>query len=111
VTVYVDDWRQWAQVGPVEGRWSHLTADSDAELHEFASRLGLRREWFQDRHRDATRHHYDVTEPTRVRAIAAGARAVTWREAARIRRQRREAEAASAAGREPSATPSPADPS
>jgi Protein of unknown function (DUF4031) len=93
VTVYVDDWRQAATVGPVEGRWSHLTADSDEELHAFASRLGLRREWFQDHHRDATRHHYDVTEPTRQRAIAAGALAVTWREAARLRRLRRQSEA------------------
>ncbi len=94
MTVYVDDWRQWAQVGPVEGRWSHLTADDDDELHQFALRLGLRREWFQDHHRDPTRHHYDVTEPTRIRAIAAGAQAVTWREAARARRLRRQRDAA-----------------
>jgi hypothetical protein len=93
VTVYVDDWRQLATVGPVTGRWSHLTADSDDELHRFAQQLGLRREWFQDHHRDATRHHYDVTEPTRQRAIEAGARAVTWREAARERRLRRAAQA------------------
>jgi hypothetical protein len=91
VTVYVDDWRQRATVGPVTGRWSHLTADSDEELHAFAARLGLRREWFQDHHRDPARHHYDVTEPTRLAAIEAGARAVTWREGARLRRLRRAA--------------------
>jgi hypothetical protein len=90
VTVYVDDWRQWARVGPVEARWSHLTADSDEELHAFAARLGLRRAWFQDHHRDVTRHHYDVTDAVRDEAIAAGATAVTWREGARIRRARRE---------------------
>ena len=98
VTVYVDDWRQLATVGPVTGRWSHLTADSDEELHAFAARLGLRREWFQDHHRDPTRHHYDVTEPTRQAAIEAGARAVTWREAARQRRLRRAAAADGSAG-------------
>jgi len=94
MTVYVDDWHQWARVGWVEAHWSHLTADTDDELHAFASRLGLRREWFQDHHRDPTRHHYDVTEPTRVRAIESGAMAVTWREAARQRRERRQREAA-----------------
>jgi hypothetical protein len=98
VTVYVDDWRQQATVGPVTGRWSHLTADSDDELHRFAGRLGLRREWFQDHHRDPTRHHYDVTEPTRLRAIEAGAQAVTWRQAARDRRLRRQAQAAASEG-------------
>jgi hypothetical protein len=88
VAVYVDDWRQWARVGPIEARWSHLTADTDDELHEFAARLGLRRGAFQD-HRDPTRHHYDVPEAVRRRAIAAGAVALTWREAAHRRRSAR----------------------
>ncbi len=90
MTVYVDDWRQWARVGPIETRWSHLTADDADELHAFAEQLGLRRAWFQDHHRDPTRHHYDVSDPARARAIAAGAVAVTWREGARLRRIRRE---------------------
>ena len=47
VTVYLDDWRQPARLGPVDDRWSHLVADTDEELHAFASRLGMRREWFQ----------------------------------------------------------------
>jgi hypothetical protein len=100
VSVYVDDWRQVATVGFVTGRWSHLTGDSDEELHQFAQRLGLRRAWFQDHHRDVTRHHYDVTEPTRLRAIEAGALAVTWRQAARDRRLRRARETAAAAATE-----------
>jgi hypothetical protein len=91
VAVYVDDWRQWARVGPIEARWSHLTADTDEELHELAGRIGLRREWFQDRHSDETRHHYDVTDERRAEAIAAGAIPVTWREGARLRRLRRAA--------------------
>jgi len=86
VTVYVDDWRQWARVGPVETRWSHLTADDADELHAFAAALGLRRQWFQDHHADPTRHHYDLSDAARERAIAAGAVAVTWREGARLRR-------------------------
>ena len=87
MTIYVDDWRQWARVGPIETRWSHLTADEPEELHAFAESIGLRRAWFQDHHRDPTRHHYDLTDPARRRAIESGATALTWREAARMRRQ------------------------
>jgi len=86
VTVYVDDWRQWARVGAVETRWSHLTGDDLDELHAFAAGLGLRRQWFQDHHADPARHHYDLSDAVRQRAIAAGAVAVTWREGARLRR-------------------------
>lgn len=84
MTVYVDDWRQQARAGRLTARWSHLTADTDAELHAFAERLGLRRSWFQD-HRDPLRRHYDVTERQRLRAIEAGAVAETWRESAKRR--------------------------
>lgn len=89
MTVYVDDWRQRATVGPVTARWSHLTADTLDELHRFAAALGLRRAWFQEHPHDPLRHHYDVTDDGRRRAIELGARAVTWREAARARRRRR----------------------
>ena len=86
VSVYVDDWRQRARVGPVEGRWSHLLADSEEELHAFAERLGLRRAWYQGHGRHP---HYDVTEPTRQVAVALGAVPVTWREMGRMLRSRR----------------------
>ena len=52
-------------------KWaSHLFADSIAELHEFASRLGLKRVWFQDHPRLP---HYDVTSNKRTEAIHRGA--------------------------------------
>lgn len=89
--MYVDDWRQPATVGPVTARWSHLTADTTEELHRFAAGLGLRRAWFQEHAHDPLRHHYDVTEALRHEAIDRGAVAVTWRQAARVRRQRRQA--------------------
>jgi hypothetical protein len=89
VTVYVDDWRQPATVGPVTARWSHLTADTAEELHAFAETLGLRRSWFQGHSHDRLRHHYDVTDRLRHEAISRGAVAVTWRQAARDRRARR----------------------
>jgi len=79
MTVYVDDWRFPATVGPYTSRWSHLFTDSDdlTELHDFARSIGLRRSWFQDKQSGA---HYDVTERLRQRAINAGAQPVAWRD-------------------------------
>ena len=76
MAVYVDDFRTPAKVAGQRWtmRWSHLGADTDAEFHAFAARLGLRREWFQDE--DGRFPHYDVTDSTRNRAIALGAEQV-----------------------------------
>ncbi|WP_460198957.1 DUF4031 domain-containing protein (plasmid) [Xanthomonas campestris pv. passiflorae] len=66
MAVYVDD-----AVWPWRGkRWAHLMADSLDELHEFAQRLGLRRNWFQDR---ASGAHYDITDAKREMALRIGA--------------------------------------
>ena len=66
MTVYVDDavtlWRGQ--------RWAHLMADTLAELHAFAARLGIPRHAFQDRTSGA---HYDLPAPLREQAIALGA--------------------------------------
>ena len=70
MAVYVDDYRIPARVGPVDGCWSHLMADSRDELVAFAERLGLRRAWLQDK---ASGVHFDVTDPTRAEAIRLGA--------------------------------------
>lgn len=95
MTVYVDDWRQRATLGPVvDGRWSHLVGDTEDELHEFASRLGLRRAWYQEHRRHPALNHYDVTEDTRQAALALGAVPLTWREMARMLRARRLADPA-----------------
>lgn len=52
----------------------HLFCDGDLqELHQFAARLGLKREWFQDH---ASLPHYDLTERKRQRAILLGAASV-----------------------------------
>lgn len=91
MTVYVDDLRMRACVGGHSSRWSHLIADTQAELHAFAQRLGLRREWFQDpvvsgrprakpNTRAAENWHYDVTDSKRTQALALGAVPVSWRE-------------------------------
>ena len=87
MTVYVDDSNIAAAVqnGRVThtSRWSHLWADTEQELHDFAGRLGLRRSYYQG----APEHeiwHYDLTEGKRWQAIRQGAVAVTWRESAEL---------------------------
>jgi hypothetical protein len=62
VAVYVDDARiRWRGM-----EWSHLVADTPDELHDAAERLGLRREWAQDKGRTL---HYDLPEHLRMHAI------------------------------------------
>jgi hypothetical protein len=90
MTVYLDDWRQWARLGPVDDHWSHLVADTADELHEFAARLGMRRAWFQSDERRPHRAHYDVPERLRTEAAALGAVMITWRELGRMLRRRRQ---------------------
>lgn len=87
MTVYVDDAYIPAKVRNgdhyVTARWCHMTADTDKELHAMATRIGLKRAWAQHMDDPNRWHrHYDVTEPRRAAAIAAGAVAITWREAA-----------------------------
>jgi hypothetical protein len=91
VTVYVDnafevgDWGRWSGGG-------HLQADSVDELHEFAARLGLRREWFQSKPGRPENDHYDLGRVGRLRAIELGAveegRADGARRRQAIRRER-----------------------
>ncbi len=85
MSVYVDD-------GFVEGDWGpwtgggHLQADTPAELHAMAQRLGLKRSWFQSKPGKPWHDHYDLTRSKRDRAVDLGAIPVTWREAARRNR-------------------------
>ncbi len=56
-------------------RWAHgchLVADTVAELHTFARRIGCRRGWFQPN----SFPHYDLTPGRRVRALRQGAKAI-----------------------------------
>jgi hypothetical protein len=59
-----------------------LVANTLEELHAFALRLGLRREWFQD-HRHP---HYDLLGAKPDEAIALGAIRVTSRDIIRLQR-------------------------
>ena len=82
MTVYVDNFRCPATVGGLRGRWSHLTANTPAELHAFALLIGLQPVWFQGRCKSGpcptaggvcVHFHYDVTDGKRKRAIERGA--------------------------------------
>jgi hypothetical protein len=86
MTVYVDDMRMQATVPngarSVSGRWSHLMADTEPELIEFAvGKLGMRASWIQ--HPGSPDVHFDVVDSRRLRAITLGAvpikcRSVEW---------------------------------
>lgn len=73
MTVYVDQAKVMFKGKPRH----HLTADTLDELHAFTAQVGIHRCWF---HRHPRHPHYDVTDPQRAAAIAAGALAVDSRE-------------------------------
>lgn len=84
MTIYVDALFQWGVPGKYKGTraaqaervgrkhghmWCHMVSDQGAdceELHAFARRLGMKREWFH-------RNHYDLTPTTRALALDSGA--------------------------------------
>src|SRR6185312_582865 len=90
MSVYVDHafaYGEW-------GRWSgggHLQADTPEELHAFAERLGMRREWFQSRSGRPENDHYDLTERGRELALQMGAIAEDRRTGTRRRQALRAA--------------------
>jgi len=91
VTVYVDEVRVYpTKIRCFKGGSAHLTADSIDELHTFAQRIGLRREWFQDH---PLHPHYDLTPGRREAALRAGAAFVPAREQAKARLAARKARA------------------
>lgn len=84
MSVYVDP--MMACVPNGRWRWNrscHMFADTLEELHAFALRIGLKREWFQpakDRHIP----HYDLHESRRAAAVKLGAIEVDRRRAVEI---------------------------
>jgi hypothetical protein len=95
VSVYVDEVRDWTLIAQARGlrhtHWCHLTADTEAELHAFAARLGLRRSWYQPHAARGVGWHYDITPPKRARAVRLGAREVDYRFMAALMDRRRAA--------------------
>jgi hypothetical protein len=60
----------------------HLYGDDPEELHAFAKCLGLKREWYQDKHVNPKLHHYDVNASKRALAVQLGARELSRQEVA-----------------------------
>ena len=85
--IMVDELTRWPHARPPFHNGScHLTTDGTLEeLHGFAARIGMRREWFQD-HRIAP--HYDLTPKRREHALRLGAVFVPMREQVLRRRKR-----------------------
>jgi hypothetical protein len=83
--IMVDDLRRWpTTIRCFKAGSCHLTTDGMLEeLHAFAHRLGMRRQWYQE-HRIAP--HYDLTASRRERALEYGAVFVPMREQIRRRR-------------------------
>ena len=66
MSVYVDK-----AIWPKDGKlWCHMIANDLDELHAFARRLGLKREWCQ---MSRGVPHYDLTASKRLEAIRRGA--------------------------------------
>lgn len=63
---------QASRVGAKHGhRWCHMWTDGPIqELHVFAARIGMRREWFQNH---GWLPHYDLVPTRRAHAIRLGA--------------------------------------
>lgn len=54
-----------------------MASDSLVELQEFAQKIGLKRDWFQNKF---NRPHYDLIKSKRKLAVELGAKEVTRRE-------------------------------
>ena len=66
MSVYVDD-MNWSFKSFI---LSHMYADTVEELHEMAKRLGLKREWFQNKRKKLP--HYDISLSKKRLAIGLG---------------------------------------
>ncbi len=75
MTVYVDDMYRYPMGRFRRMKMSHMIADTEAELHSMADRIGVARRWYQG-------DHYDICLSLRSRAIALGAVEVTLRQLA-----------------------------
>ena len=77
MSVYVDELRQYPSIkgkGWRYGKSCHLVADTDAELHAFAERIGMKQHWFQH---DSALPHYDLTAARRKLAVKLGAKEIS----------------------------------
>ena len=83
MAVYVDDME--ASYGRM--KMCHMLADSDEELHAMADRIGVARRWHQAPPKHSS--HYDIALTKKALALAAGAIAITWKQAGSMNARRR----------------------
>lgn len=69
--IYVDKYPEWLKVPKKWENGGHLFSSNLDELHQFAQKLGLKREWYQG----GKGHfpHYDLTWRKRLQALRMGA--------------------------------------
>lgn len=86
MSVFVDDMR--APYGRLI--MCHMIADTEAELHVMARRIGVARKWFQDPRtmRGVSHPHYDICLSKRALAVSFGAVEITGRQCAAMQRLR-----------------------
>lgn len=85
--VYVDNMKAAHQPAHRPGRnyvMCHMLADSLAELHEMADKIGVARKWFQG-------DHYDICQSKKKLAVQHGAIEVDVREIVVVRKKLRNA--------------------
>ncbi len=80
MTVYVDDMYKYPMGRFGRMKMSHLTADTDEELHEMARKIGVARKWCQKEKLGKGYIHYDIAQSKRLLAIEFGAKPITLRE-------------------------------
>jgi hypothetical protein len=88
--IYVDPLMHngWIMRGRAIANCHRFTDEVELEkLHELAQKIGLKRDWFQNKPRLP---HYDLTPTKRAAAIAAGAMPVDRRQAVALWQSRRE---------------------
>lgn len=77
MTIYIDDMHRYRigelRVGRFTMKMSHMIADTEVELHEMATAIGVQRRWYQG-------DHYDVSLGKRRLAVARGAVEITYRQ-------------------------------
>jgi len=82
MAVYVDDMR----AGYGRMVMCHMVADTKAELHAMADKIGVDRKWYQYP-KKSHYPHYDIALSKRALAVAAGAQEIRWRDAPAISRR------------------------
>lgn len=76
MTVYVDDMKAPHRPKHRPGVvyiMCHMIADTEAEMHTMAGRIGVAKQWYQG-------DHYDITLTKRAIAVRLGAKEITWRQ-------------------------------